>query len=296
MRPIAIGLLVAVVGMRVQPAADPAAVLSGMRQALGGDAAIAAVQAFSVSGSESRELNGHPLTADIEWLCRLPDRFVKVRRVATSGGQDVRTNGFNADALIYRHQSDARYQPELFEHETPDERVEREKQSVRNLKHEFSRFAIAMIGIAAVDPLDASAEAQQKSDSKVLDVVALRSSDGYEARLYVDAASHLPFAIAWLGPPIVVFNTTTTQIARVPRGQSPQAMLPPPPPNVPAGDPTAGLPKVLHQLRFEDFRHENGLNWPHRIVEMIGAQTFMVTKLGKFKINPAIDPKKFAVK
>src|ERR1043166_6320646 len=102
MRPIAIGLLVAVVGMRVQPAADPAAVLSGMRHALGGDAAIAAVQAFSVSGSESRELNGHPLTADIEWLCRLPDRFVKVRRVATSGGQDVRTNGFNADALIYR--------------------------------------------------------------------------------------------------------------------------------------------------------------------------------------------------
>lgn len=283
---------------QAQPAPDAARVLVDMRQALGGDAAIAGVQAFSAAGSESRNLNGHTSGADVEWICQLPDRFIRVRRLPTLRGETVETDGFNGDARIHSRESDMAYPPDAFQNDTPDQRAERERRAVLNLKHDFSRFAIAMIGQPSIDPLDAAVEPPQTIEGKRLDVLALRSADGYEARLYVDSASHLPFAIAWLAAPIVTFTSTTTMTVPVTRGQAPGTIVPPspPPPIVPGGDPTAGLPKVLHQVRFDDFKAENGLNWPHRFVEKVGNQVWTTTKIGKFKINPKIDPKKFAVK
>lgn len=284
--------------LAAQQAPDAGRVLADMRQALGGDAAIAAVQAFSATGSESRNVNGHTGTADVEWVCQLPDRFVRVRRLMSPAGETIETDGFNGDAHIRRRDSDLSYPPDAFQHDTPDQKAEREKRAVLSLKHDFSRVAIAMIGVPSIDPLDASIDTPQAVEGKHMDVVALRSTDGYEARLFVDSASHLPFAIAWLAAPIVTLTSTTTEMVRVPRGQSPNAVLPPPPPppTIPGGDPAAGLPKVLHQLRFEDYRPENGLNWPHRFVERVGTQVWTTTKVSKYRINPKIDSKTFAAK
>jgi len=264
-----------------------------MRQGLGGDAAIAAVQSFSATGSESRNLNGHTASADIEWVCQLPDRFVRVRRVMSPAGETIETDGFSGDVHIHRRDSDLSYPPDAFQDDTPVQKAEREKRAVLNLRHDFSRIATAMIGIPPIDPLDISIDSPQTVEGKHVDVLALHSTDGYEARLYVDSVSHQPFAIAWLAAPIVV--STSTTVVRVPRGQSPNSVLPPPPP-LPGGDPAAGLPKVLHQLRFEDYRPENGLNWPHRFVERVGTQVWTTTKIGKFRINPKIDAKTFAAK
>jgi hypothetical protein len=55
------------IGVLQSPSTDAARVLADMRQALGGDAAIAAINAFSATGSESRNLNGHVTNADVEW-------------------------------------------------------------------------------------------------------------------------------------------------------------------------------------------------------------------------------------
>jgi len=77
--PLVLALFVA-----VQP--DAARVLADMRQALGGDTALAAVQAFSATGSQTTNLEGHTAGADIEWICALPDRFIRTRRLGTPYG------------------------------------------------------------------------------------------------------------------------------------------------------------------------------------------------------------------
>jgi len=93
---------VAVASVALPPADDAAALLAGARQALGGDAALAAVTTWQVSGSVSRDLG--PVTTDsaLEISCVLPDKFVQVFQQTLSMGpmgptQVTRTEGFNGD-------------------------------------------------------------------------------------------------------------------------------------------------------------------------------------------------------
>jgi hypothetical protein len=272
---------------------DAQSVLADMRQAIGGEAAIAAVQGFSVNGTESTNFDGRTADARVEWMCALPDKYVRVRRVATPFSQSVHTQGFNGDARITRHDSDFPQPPDPFENDTPAERAAREQRSVAMLKREFSRLAIAL-GVAAIDPVDASYVGRRDVDGAPADIVTLRSSDGYVARVYVDAATHRPVMVGWMAAPIVTFSTTTTSVVRVPAGRTPGSVpIPPPTIALPPGDPTAELPDVEHQLRFEDFKTADGLTWPHRFVHRVGGRVWTTTKMGKYKLNPKIDPKHF---
>lgn len=68
-----------------QSAADQ--VLADMRQALGGDRALSAVESFQMRGVRMRRANiGPPLELDIEIATQLPDRYVRIseNRNATS--------------------------------------------------------------------------------------------------------------------------------------------------------------------------------------------------------------------
>jgi len=271
---------------------DAARVLADMRQALGGDAAIAAVQAFSVSGTESHNFGGRVTSARIEWTAVLPDSFVRVSRTSTPRHSDVTASGFRGDARIQRRESDMPPPPDLFPNDTPVQRAARDARRVRTLKHEFSRLAIALIGIPAVDPLDASYEAQQSVDGRLCDVLRLRGSDGYTATLAVDSSTHLPVMVSWMGV-VTVLSSSVVTVAS-PRGQLPATMpVPPSPPSFPAGDPSANGALVEYQLFFEDFKLANGLNWPHRFVEKTGGRVWTTTHVGKFKLNPKIDQKLF---
>jgi len=237
---------------------DAARVLADMRQALGGDAAIAAVQAFSVSGTESHNFGGRGSSEDLEWTVALPDSVVRVRRMSTPPSGDVMISGFRGDARILRLKSDLPHPPDRFASDTPEQRAARDADTVRYLKHDFSRFAIALIGIPAVDPLEASYLVQRTVAGRKCDVLQLRSTDGYTATLAVDAATHLPVMVNWVG-----------------RAEGLTA------------DP------LEWQLYYEDFRLADGLNWPHRFVEKTGARVWTTTQLGKFKLNPKIDPELF---
>lgn len=275
----------------VQP--DAARVLADMRQAIGGDAAIAAIQAFSVSGTESHNFGGHVSSASLEWMVVLPDNVVRVRRMSMPFGSDMMASGFRGDARILRRDSDIPYPPEPDQADTPAQRAARDAAAVRYQKHDFSRFAIPLIGIPAVDPVDVSHEAQRLIAGKMCDVLRLRASDGYSAALAIDVATHLPVMVSWIAPPTVTVSTTSIVTVPSQGGRPPATMPAPPPPSLPAGDPTAGLAPVEWQLYYEDFKLADGLNWPHRFVEKTGDRVWTTVRLGKFKLNPKIDPKHF---
>ena len=282
----ALTAMIAMVVSARQP--DPASVLADMGQAMGGEAAIAAVHAFSVTGIETRSIADHTSSADVEFASALPDRFIKVRRIALPFGDTVETYGFNGDAHIRRRASAMPYPPDGLESAPPDQKAERMRHAVRSAKHEFARLAVAMIGLAAVDPVDVSYAGQETLDGRPTDVLLLRAPDNYAARLYVDAGSHLPSMISWMGPPEFIVSTTSTQVVR--NGEvvrsSPTTPLPP-------GDPTAGLAPVEHRLYFSEYRLRDGLNWPHRLKETVSGRPVLDTRLNNFKINPRVDEKRF---
>lgn len=284
---LAAAVLMAVVTVGEQHP-DPKRLLADMRAALGGDAAISGVQAFSVDGSETRTIADHTATADIQLVCVLPDRFIRVRRISNPFGETMETFGFNGDAQIRRRDARIPYPPDPFASESPDQKAARVRRGVQNAKHEFVRLVIPMIGLPAVDPVDVSAGAPQTVDGKPADVLVLQAADGYSATLFLDASTHLPLMISWMGLPEIVMSTTSLEVVR--QGQVVRST-----PLGPArtGDPAAGLAMVERQLRFSDYRQAEGLNWPHRFRESVAGKLTLETTLGKFKINPKIDPKRF---
>jgi hypothetical protein len=268
---------------------DAARVLADMRQALGGDAAIAAVRTFSVSGTESRSFRGHSSTVSVEFHAELPDKFVRVRRIATPfSGDNVETDGFNGDARVSRRISSIPYPPNPYD-ATPALRAEGDRKAVLAGKQEFSRLAVALIGLASVYPLDAAYEAQQTLDSRAVHVLRLTAPDGYAATVFVDASTHLPSMISWMGIPHIVMTTTSTEVVR-----GGQVVSRTPPQFPPPGDPAAGRPLVERRIYFSDFKRDGAMTWPHRLKEVVDGEVISETRLGKFKINPKIDGQRFA--
>ena len=189
---VALGLLMAAAQAEVQ-APDAARVLAGMRQALGGEAALTAVRAFSVDGMETRALADHSFTNGVEFACILPDRCIKVQRIANPfGGDSLETHGFNGDAQVRRRASNIPYPPDPFANDTPDQKAARAQRTVQATKHEFARLVVPLIGVTTLDGSDVSHAGKEDVDGKTADVLLLRSPDGYEARLFVAFRRHRP--------------------------------------------------------------------------------------------------------
>lgn len=272
-------------------APDADRVLVAMRAALGGDAALAAVQTLSLQGMETRTMGGHSASAGVEYACALPDRCIKVRRMPSPFGADtVETYGFNGDTQIRRRASDIPYPPDPFANEAADQKLARARRAAVGMRHELARVLIPVLGVPAVDPVDVSYLGQESLDGKPVNVLQLRASDGYDARLFVDAGTHLPAMISWMGLPEIVMSTSS--IVTVRQGETPRLppMMPPP---MSVGDPAAGLAKIERRLYFSEYRTENGLTRPRRFREMAAGSLVVDSRLNTLKINPKLDPKRF---
>jgi len=97
------------------PAGDAAAILRDMRAALGGDAVLGAVNAFSADGDVRETFDGRSKTLSIELSVLLPDHVLDVRRdVDMSSPRTIDITyyrGFRGDTLIRRTVSTIRFPP-----------------------------------------------------------------------------------------------------------------------------------------------------------------------------------------
>jgi hypothetical protein len=276
-------------------------VLTDMRAALGGDA-IAGVRAFAVEGKQSRNIGQFIATSHAEWVYVSPDRFIHVRRFEGRFSQLVDTNGFNGNRLVRLTAASGNVRGGPFEPppQSPEEHAASLRASVTNEKRQFARYAIAMLGMTTAYPLDAADAGTEILEGKSAHVLALKAADGYESRLYVDVSTHLPLMISWMdGPDVIVGRTSTmtTKDGRVVASEADPARKPPPGavafPDVPTSDAIASLPLVERRIYYSDYKKTDGLNWPHRFREVVAGATIGDTRLGKFKINPPVDPSRF---
>lgn len=292
-------------------------VLAAARKAIGSKK-LEGLKALTVEASVQRNVNSMQLTSDVEILLELPDKYL--RSDVSSGPMSMTMNsGFVGDKVIRPANASSmagglmviRMGPggpvPSGEKPSPEEQERMDKQMIRGSRAEISRlmlgwFATAHPAIAAEYTYVGEAESP---DGKA-DVIDAKNADGFDARLFIDRETHLPLMVTYQGP----------QLRMITAGGPPQ------------GGPGGGVrvapgaerremteeerrkareaaEKQLEELRaqppalveftlfFDDWREVGGIQFPHRIRRASAGTTNEEWTVGKVKVNPKIDPKKF---
>jgi hypothetical protein len=296
MRPIA-ALCFVIVLLSAAPrsqARDAAAVLAEMRQALGGDAALDAITAFSLRGTIAESMRGRSRSMSKEVWAALPDRFLDIRRDFQGGGPmpvDITYYfGFHGDTLLRRTDSNIPFPPDPGSN-TPAATAERERNMTRSAKQQFARLAFVLFGRSFTSyPLQFDWISTGQFEGRAVDVLDATAPDGYKMRVSIDALTHLPAVISYLAEQPVVVTTSSTLVTRGDTvvSRSPQDPLP----TVPS---TANLPRVEARLEPSGFKAVDGVNWPRKLRERVGAEIVRDINLNKLVLNPKIDARRFDI-
>jgi len=292
--------------VREPRAQDPEALLAAMRAALGGDA-LQGVEAFTIGGKLERHAGPGTLVYVVELTCQLPDRCVRRTRPhgVPSHFETTMFEGFTGEHLIFRidRPRGAPAPPSIPpQAEGPESGVDPRAAAATRFKEEFGRLQLVLFASSpATYPVRFAAASPDPSSRRKMDAIEVRHEE-FAAKLMVDAATHLPAALAWTAPPIVVsrgsrvFTTSRGTVVNAPALPDGPRYIPPGViylPETPTPEMLAELPPVEHRLEFSQFKTSDGITWPRRIVRMTQGHVTEVWRLEAVKINPRIDRRWF---
>lgn len=293
---------------------DATAVMAATREALGGEKALSAVRAFVATG-RTRQVRGDNLVPiEFEIACELPDRYVRKDEVPAQESEPT-TSGFNGDALIQVPKPPDQPPPPAGVRAAgaaPPAAPDPRKARVTAIKQDFARLALGMFaGSFASYPLTFTLAGQAEAPQGKADVVGVTGPAAFTARLFVNADTHLPIMVSWTSPATNVVLTDPGQPA--PKNVAPGSIVVQAPPRPPASAPKeehdkyvkdvqdlrkktlASAARVEMRLYFADYRDVgNGVKFPFRIRKAVAGETIEETNFDGFRINPRIDPRKFA--
>jgi hypothetical protein len=245
-----------------------AAVLREMRAALGGDAALDAVKAFSLEGPMTSTFNRQSIHRTHELLAVLPDRFVRIQRLTRPDVTVFR--GLNGDHPIFR--IDARG----VKFKTPPGATSASPEvlagaAVRR-RQEFACFSLVLFG-KSIDsyPLEFAYVGREDAAGSSYDVIEATDSNRKSMRLHVDAGTHLPALLTFPGEKSLTV--------------------------VEPGQTASGSPELVdRKWALSEYRKEDGVNWPRRIEELVDGDVVEDIRFRRVKLNPKVDARKFAIK
>ncbi|OFW03299.1 MAG: hypothetical protein A3H96_19570 [Acidobacteria bacterium RIFCSPLOWO2_02_FULL_67_36] len=316
MRTIAVGMvavLLGATGISARQDTEAARRLAEARQALGGEAALAAIASFSVGGTWSQNLGSRTLERNVQFECVLPDKFVRTATQRTGPVEITMSDGFNGDDPIREILSSIGTPPRDFTTgpQTPETIAAARREKTRRNKQTFLRLALALFAKSPeAYPIQFTYSGLDQVGGTTVDVLEGKAADGFVVRLHLDANTHLPVMVGWRADTGVIMTTRSTVTTRTTRQGTEIVAATPPVPTLPGGEappgtviagspgggnPAAGMPRVEHQLFFSDFRAEGGVTWPHLLKEYVDGQVSEELRLGKFKLNPKISLSKFNV-
>lgn len=300
-------------------AGDAAKVMADMRQALGGDKKLAAVQSLTATGRNDRAMGERSISGDYEMALELPDRFLTKQVVAqTPMGNVSLTIGFNAGALIQDTEmpqapgGGMRIQiGGASPNATPEEQKASDEKMVVQQKQEFARMALGLFGGSTpAFPVEFAYDGVAESPDGKADVISVKGSDDFAGKLFVDQKSHLPLMFSWMAKEPVQLTQTAgpgragggqpgvTQFSR--GGGAPQTpeerdkMMKDLQERMKAAE--ANRKIVEYRVYYGDFHDVNGVKLPFSFQQSIAGNASSQITIDKYKINPKIDPKRFEPK
>jgi hypothetical protein len=281
--------------------ADVASLVASARQALGGDAALTAITSFTVDGSLQRSVAQMATTERFQISCLLPDRFLRESHRPMGNGplanyEIVQYDGFDGVRGIRETASTAPFpmppppSSPTPPATTPDEMAAAREKQLNGYRRLFIEMATPMfVSLPSIYGLQLSRAGKEPLAKGQADVIEIKRADGAVWRLLIDDTTHLPAKLTWRAKPIVTMAVSSTMTMRRGDPSSARGDVP----VLPSGDPTAGLSEVDWETTVGDYQTADGLTWPHRLTTTFGGKTWEDVRLGKFKINPKIDPKIF---
>ena len=320
---ICAALLAAAGGMRAEGDGKAAEVLAAARKAIG-DKKLDALKTLSVEAQVQRNVGAMQLTTDTEILLELPDRYL---RADTSSGpmSGGFTSGFNGDkvirpagasmgmaagGMVIRMGGPGGPLPPPGEKPSPEEQERLDKGMLRSSRVELSRLMLGWF--AAAHPslsVEFTYAGEAESPDGKADVVDAKNADGFSARLFIDRETRLPLMVTYRGPqPRVV--TAGGPIRQAPpaaagHGTAQQA---PERREMTEEERKKAREEAEKQLEalgtqlqatveftlfFDDWRDVGGIKFPHRMRRAMSGATNEEWTVGRVKVNPKIDPKKF---
>jgi hypothetical protein len=287
-----------VAGQDPQDAA--AAVMTAVRQALGGEPALTAVTTIDVKGTLARTTAQFSHEEDVEYAAALPDRFVQITESTSNLGPlgtsyHRERSGFAGDDLILETDTDSPIPtPTVAERAlTPQEIADKRAKSVLEHKHTFTRFVLPLLASSpAAHPVTFTLVGRVSGPTGPADAIDATGPDGFVRHLFVDVQTHLIVGIAWMAKPIVTISVSSSMMMRSSPAGSGTVVSTSPPPVLPA-NPTRDLNDVQWQLTVADYRRANGINWPHRLTTEFGGRKWEDIKLGTYRVNSKIDAAMF---
>ena len=236
---------------------DAAQVLAAARGALGGEAKLAAVRTFVITG-RTRQLRGNNLVPiEFEIDCELPDKFVRTDDFPAQD-TDPTTVGFNGEALIQVPPAPRAPAAPAARSDGPGGGRPGGSPRFLGVKQDFARLTLGMFAASfAGYPLTFKYAAEAEAPEGKADVLDVSGAANFAARFVVQRETHLPVMLMW----------------QVPAQPKP----------------------IEHRMYYADFRNVDGLKLPFRIRRAVGGETVEETTVDRIKINVKIDPRKFEV-
>lgn len=294
-------------------AGDVNKVLADMRAALGGADKVAAVKTLTAVGKSARtNSQGASIEGDLEMAMELPDKYVARTVVANMGTMSVyRNSGFNGNGVINEMETPPNLAggggmimvraggPAPGQTATPEQKAAMDQRLLMTAKKDFARMTVGMFGSSyEAFPLEFTYAGQADAPEGKAHVIAVKGADGFDAKLFVDAKSHLPLMLSWSDkePMVMTQNVsrgggpgggpTMTDEERAKMMADAEARM---------KEAEAARKVVEYRIYYSNFKAVNGVLLPHTLQRSIDGKPSEETTFEQIKVNPKIDKQKFAV-
>ncbi len=288
-------LLACAPGVAAQDAARGAALLADARKALGGDDRLQTVKTLQVSGDFKRMAGQNTIEGELELLLELPGKLRRNEDLSLPGGgpaiirtevldgNDVWEESTGNPNFAFRRGggpggpgADAAGGRRGGGRGAIDPEQLRQFQ-LRARQADLARFALAFL-LNTTDPVTWIGTAEAP-DGKA-DVVDVMPAEGPSIRLFLDASTHMPLMLTWMG--------TAPQIMIGRRGGGPPAQ----------GD--QAVPPRAQQatlrMTLGDYKTVNGIKLPHLMTRGVNDNTMEEWTVSRYRINPSFKADTFTRK
>ena len=297
-------------------------IIAAARQAIGGKK-LDTLKTFSVEAGLQRNASNVQINSDVELIVELPDKYLRQETplgggmIVAGGGlsgfngdralQKLNAGGFPAGGMVIRMGGPDAPATGSGEKPTPEGLERMHKSMVRSSQAEASRL---MLGWFASAHPAAKAEYTYAGEAESPDgkahVIEVKNNDNLTARLFIDQQTNLPLMVTYKGPQPRVLTAGAAPAAasggHVVRQQAPAGRELTEERNKLRADAEKQIDEMQRQppalvdfaIYFEDWRDAEGMKFPFKMRRATQGTTTEEWTVTRIKVNPTVDPKRFA--
>lgn len=282
--------LLALASTTLAAGTDPKAeaVLKAAREALGGDARVAAVTSIVASGSHRRTIGDTQIEGETEITIALPGKYLRSQTDQMFGSTVTMESGFEGDEPVQRSNS-VGGGPNVFIRMAGPGGPEADPATVKAMQLRAQRAELARLALgwlasvpSFLEPVYSYAGEAESPDGRA-HVLTVTGKDQFSAKLFLDQQTHRPLMLTYTGrqPVMRVMRGGPGAEGARPRQPSPgSGHTPAAGPEIPAPPPMVEI-----QVYFDDYRKAGDLWLPHRLSRSIDGETVEEIQFNKIQVK-----------